>query len=171
MGDSYKDLVDSLNTHSVITARLMQLLWAREQIMESQRTPVRTIMKSVVLSSTESIQVLTDDATRKSVYVHASIGNIFMGPKQIVVNQARSFSLTGRTDILNDVINVASTNYIRYDSTDALWVARSDTTKSPVIQIITTHNAPLPPVQGANVKTFHEYANVQADIDKILSKL
>jgi len=171
VADSYKELIDSLNTHSVITARMMQLLWEREQVMESQRTPVRTSMKTYYLNMTTPVQVLSDDPTRKRVYIQATSGALIISPREMNVVRVRSFFTTPTGGILNDIGFIDSSNTVIFDSTDALWVARYTATKNPYAQIITTHYAPLPPVRARNVETLGEYATVQKDIDKILSEL
>jgi len=171
VADSYKALIDSLNTHSVITARLMQLLWEREQVMESQRNPVRTSMKTYYLNATTPVQVLSDDPTRKRVYLQAVGASLIISPREMNVVRVRSYFTTPTGGILNDVTTVLATDDVTFDSTDALWVARFTATKTPRAQIITTHYAPLPPVRPRNVETLGEYATVQKDINKILSEL
>jgi hypothetical protein len=172
VADSYKELIDALNTHSVITARLMQLLWEREQVRESQRTPVRTSMKTYDLVTTTPVQVLSNDPTRKQVYVQALTGAIIISPQEnINLGKVRLFYNESTSAILNDVTTIFATDNVTFESTDALWVVRLRSTTTPRAQIITTHYAPLPPVRARNVETLGEYATVQKDIDKILSEL
>jgi hypothetical protein len=174
VADSYKELIDALNTHSVITARLMQLLWEREQIMESQRTPVRTSIKTHLLDTTTPFQVLPYDPTRKLVHIKTWAAALIISPRgDINVTRVRSYfgtpPATGGS--LNDIMILPSTNYMTFDSTDALWIARYATGTTPRAEVLTTHYAPLPPVSARNVETLGEYATVQKDIDKILSEL